>query len=89
MQKSLVTFSSHVESFKLPMSDNTTESKTLESGETSSSTFTETIGPKSSAVSNEQNTKPFHPDERFPFLNSRLEARIDLASINGFANIHG
>ena len=54
------------------MSDNSIESKTSESGKTSSSTFTETIGPKSSAMSNEQNTQPFHPDERFSFPNSKI-----------------
>ena len=72
MQKALVTISSHEGSFKVSMPDNSIESKTSESGETSSSTFAETIGLKSNAVSNEQNTKPFHPDEHFPFLNSRI-----------------
>ena len=54
------------------MPDNSIESITSKCGETSSSTFTETIGPKSSAMSNEQNAKLFHPDERFSFLNSKI-----------------
>ena len=57
------------------MPDNSIESKTLESGETSSSTFTETIGPKPGAMFNEQNTKPFHPNERFPFPNSKIDSQ--------------
>ena len=87
MQKNIAHLFKPYGKFQALVPDNSIESKISESGETSSSTFTETTGPKSSTMSNEQNTKPLHPDFLFQAL--RLEARIDLASISGFANIHG
>ena len=72
MQKNIAHFFKPCGKFQALVPDNSIEFKTLESGETSSSTFTETIGPKPSVMSNEQNTKPFHPDECFSFPNSKI-----------------
>ena len=52
MQKNIAHVFKPCGKFQTLVPDNSIESKTSESGETSSSTFTETIGPKSSAVSN-------------------------------------
>ena len=89
MQKNIAHFFKPCGKFQALVPDNSIEFKTLESGETSSSTFTETIGPKPSVMSNEQNTKSFTLMNAFLFQTLRLEIRIDLASISGFANIHG
>ena len=72
MQKNIAQFFEPCGKFEALVFDNSIESKTPESGETSSLTFTETTGPKSSAMSNEKNTKPFHPDERFSFPSSKI-----------------
>ena len=75
MQKNIAHFFKPCRKFQALVPDNLIESQTSESGETSSSTFTKTIGPKSSAMSNEQNIKPFHPDERFSFPNSKIRSQ--------------
>ena len=72
MQKNIGHFFKPCGKFQNFVPDNSIESKTSESGETSSSTFTEKIGPKSSVISNEQNTKSFHPNEDFSFPNSKI-----------------
>ena len=72
MQKNIAHFFKPCGKFQALVVDNSIESQTSESRQTSSSTFTETIGPQSSAMSHEQNATPFHPVEHFSFQNFKI-----------------